>query len=83
MNATLHGALGAGFLVCALFFARFWRDTRDAFFALFTASFLCMAVEEFARIALGAIGENDVRAFVLRLVSYGLILIAIAHKNRG
>ena len=35
----LSGAISMGFLVAAVFFLRFWRDTRDELFLAFALSF--------------------------------------------
>ena len=70
-------------LVIGLFFLRFWRDTGDRFFLFFAVSFL---LEGLNRAALGSVADpNEGRPFFyfVRFLSYVLILIAIAHKNRA
>jgi hypothetical protein len=81
MNAILAGAIAMGSLVIALFFLRFWRDTRDRFFLYFALSFL---IEGLLRIytssfALGS--ESTPHHYLLRLLAYLLILWAIIEKN--
>jgi hypothetical protein len=39
MEAFLTGAIAMASAVAALFFLRFWRDTGDRLFAIFSASF--------------------------------------------
>ena len=82
MNQMLSGAIAVASLLVGLFFFRFWRQTRDRFFLYFALSFW---IEAGNRVALGlAIGanEDDALFYSIRLVAYGLILVAIWQKNR-
>lgn len=82
MELMLTGAIALGWTVAGLFFFRFWRHTRDRFFLYFAASFW---IEAFNRIALGLLVDNNETnplSYVIRLVAYALILIAIWQKNR-
>jgi len=79
----LGGMLGAGYLIAAAFFLRFWRDSRDRLFAIFAAAFLLLFVQ---RVLLGlevSLMEDEVWSYVIRLVAFLLILWAIIDKNRG
>ena len=76
------GAIAMGWLVAALFFFRFWRHTRDRFFLYFALSFL---IEAANRVALGVLwvaDEDGALFYSVRVVAYGLILLAIWQKNR-
>jgi len=82
MNQMLMGAIAVASLIVGLFFFRFWRHTRDLFFLFFALSFWTEAAN---RVALGLlVGANEDGAvfYTVRLVAYGLILLAIWHKNR-
>ena len=82
MRSVLSGALTAGFLVAALHFARFWRESRDRLFLYFAAAFVLIGTNSFA---LGlSTPQGDVRVFVygLRLAGFLLILYAIYDKNQ-
>jgi hypothetical protein len=82
MNQMLMGAIAVSSLLAGLFFMRFWRQTRDPFFLFFALSFW---IEAANRVALGLFAgadEESVLFYSVRLVSYGLILLAIWHKNR-
>jgi hypothetical protein len=82
MNQMLMGAIAVASLVVGLFFFRFWRHTRDVFFLFFALSFW---IEAANRVALGLLvgaDEDGVLFYSVRLVAYGLILLAIWHKNR-
>jgi hypothetical protein len=83
VNAVLSGAIGTASLVAALFFLRFWRSTRDRFFLYFAISF---TLEAGARLLIGATasyGEETPAFYLVRLLAYLLILVAIVDKNRG
>lgn len=82
MPQLLMGAIAAGSLLVALFFLRFWFQTRDRFFLYFAASF---GLEAGNRIALALVphaSEQEPLFYLVRLVAYGLILAAIWQKNR-
>ena len=77
------GAVSLGAFVVALFFARFWRETGDRFFAIFALAFLVYASNSVLLMVERTYGHESVVAYVVRLVSFVLILIAILDKNRG
>lgn len=81
MNQVLAGAIAMGSLLIALFFLRFWRDTRDRFFLLFALSFALEGVHRAVAGLYMAASEDTPHHYLLRLVSYLLILAAIADKN--
>ena len=69
-------------MVAALFFLRFWQDTRDRFFLLFAIAF---AIEGLNRALLGLTvvsQEHEPFFYLVRLFAFGLILVAIVDKNR-
>lgn len=68
--------------VAALFFVKFWRHTRDSFFLLFAAAF---GIDAMGRLWLGIAqisNEAEPVVYLSRLVTFGLIVIAIIQKNR-
>ena len=82
VNQVLTGAIAMASLIAALFFLRFWRATHDRFFLYFALSF---AIEAGNRVALGLwLGANEDGAlfYSVRVVAYGLIVLAIWQKNR-
>ncbi|HXF17157.1 MAG TPA: DUF5985 family protein [Burkholderiales bacterium] len=81
MTAILVGTVGTLSIVAGLFFLRFWRSTRDRFFLFFALAFF---LEGANRIALySSVGEQEHLPiyYLIRLASYGLILMAIIGKN--
>ena len=82
MPTLILGAVAMASLVAALFFLRFWRDTRDRFFLFFAVAF---CVDALGRVALGLTAgspEHEPFFYGIRLVTYGLIIAAIVDKNR-
>jgi uncharacterized membrane protein HdeD (DUF308 family) len=81
MERMLLGAISMASLIAAMFFLRFWKNTRDKFFLWFAVSF---AIEGINRAALGLSDDpNEGQPFfyVIRFLSYLLIVIAIVSKN--
>jgi hypothetical protein len=79
--AFLAGASAMGFAMAALFFLRFWRDTRDSLFLSFALSFLLLALVQ-ALLTLADIPvEERSWVYLLRLLAFLLILVAIVRKN--
>jgi hypothetical protein len=81
--AFLSGAVTLGFSTAALFFLRFWRDTRDELFLAFATAFLLLGVGQ-AILALGGIpDEQRSWVYLVRLVAFLTIILAILRKNRA
>jgi hypothetical protein len=82
MNTFLWGALAfAGFTV-GLFFLRSWRATKDRLFIIFAVAFWLMSVQWIAVAATRAIFDTQYYLYLIRLLSFVLIAIAILDKNR-
>jgi len=82
MHTMLLGSIAMAAAVAGLFFLRFWRDTRDRFFLFFAIAFFIDAISRVA-LALSKFSEETEPVFYLvRLLSFTLILIAIIDKNR-
>jgi hypothetical protein len=81
MQEMLIGAIAVASFVVGLFFFRFWRSTHDRFFLWFALSFW---IEAGNRIALGVLQGSELEPvfYLLRVVAYGLIVLAILEKNR-
>ncbi|HVY88858.1 MAG TPA: DUF5985 family protein [Hyphomonadaceae bacterium] len=75
------GFLGAGFLVCALFFLRFWARTRDQLFAAFALAFILLAIQQALTVFLGLPDEDRSWIYVLRLVAFSVLIVAVLAKN--
>ncbi|MGA8292606.1 MAG: DUF5985 family protein [Rhodoplanes sp.] len=83
MNSVILGAVAMASSIAALFFLRFWRQTRDILFLLFSLAF---AVDSVTRLALGfgnITNEHEPFVYTARFVTFILIFIAIINKNRS
>jgi hypothetical protein len=82
METFLMGAIAMGWAVAALFFLRFWRETRDRLFLMFAIAFCLLGVTRIIMaVASGAHDEHSYLYWV-RLAAYLVILVAIIDKNR-
>ena len=79
--AYFSGAVTAGYLVSALFFARFWRRTRDRLFLAFAIAFALLAFNQGLAAFLAAGDERALYGYALRVLGFILILAAIIDKN--
>ncbi len=82
MTEVASGMLVAGYLFAALFFGRFWAQSRDRLFALFAAAFVLLAVQRLALTLSGAPMEEQTVFYLLRLFAFAVIAFAILDKNR-
>lgn len=83
MTAFVSGVVFAGYCVGALFFLRFWRDTRDRLFLLFSIAFWILAAQRLALAMMDAADENRPYLYVARLIAFSIIIWAIVDKNRS
>jgi len=81
MNEFITGFASMGFLVAAGFFFRFWRESRDRLFAFFAAAFFLMTVNHPVSMFLENGNNMNVLPYVIRLLSYAIILVGIIDKN--
>ncbi|MTW09926.1 hypothetical protein GM658_04875 [Pseudoduganella eburnea] len=82
INAWLNGAIFMSAMVIALFFVRYWRHSRDTLFIYFAIAFVLEGVHRLLQ-AWPADDPDTPQYYLLRLLEYGLILVAIVKKNRG
>jgi hypothetical protein len=82
IEGFLLGVIVTCSFVAAGFFARFWLATRDLLFLGFAAAFALEGLNRMAFLLLDQPNAGDEVIYGVRLMSYLLILAAIAHKNR-
>lgn len=82
LNVFLSGACMAAFAAIGCFFLRFWSKTKDRFFLWFAVAFWFLALERVMLLIVRP--ENELRpaVFLIRLVCFILIGIAVYDKNR-
>jgi hypothetical protein len=84
MEQFMMGAIAMASVIVAIFFLRFWRDTGDRLFAMFSLSFFLLGL---TRVGLAmspepTFAEGHTHWYWARLAAFILILVAIADKNR-
>jgi uncharacterized membrane protein HdeD (DUF308 family) len=82
MNQLLLGAIAMANLTIGLSFLRFWKKTRDRFFLFFAVAFSLEGVNRVMLALSQGSSENEPIIYLVRLLSFVLILIAIIDKNR-
>ncbi|MCS0580216.1 DUF5985 family protein [Massilia pinisoli] len=81
MSDLFSGAIAMASFIIALFFLRFWRDSRDRFFLYFALSFGIEGVHRIVSALSYDDNEDSPLHYLVRLLAYGLILWAILEKN--
>jgi hypothetical protein len=76
------GAITTLAFTAGLFFLRFWRLSGDRFFAFFAVAFWSLGVTW--ALLVGRVPEDEYLPYfyLLRLVAFLLILVAVVDKNR-
>ena len=82
LQGFLLGVVVTASSVIGAYFLKFWRQTRDDLFLAFGISFLIEAVNRASVLFLDSPHEGSAAIYVIRLLSYVLILAAIVNKNR-
>jgi RsiW-degrading membrane proteinase PrsW (M82 family) len=84
LSHFLDGAMVAFCLGIAAFQIKFWRRTSDRLFLGFAVSFLLMAVNRSAlTAATTTASESTTYLYLIRLVAFVIIIVAIVDKNRS
>ncbi|MFP2912064.1 DUF5985 family protein [Pyxidicoccus sp. 3LFB2] len=83
IRPLLNGATAMAWLACALFFLRFWKQSRDRLFGFFALAFSLLACNAVAGAMLYTDDERRHYIYVVRLFAFLLILYAIWDKNRA
>lgn len=83
MNEVLSGLIVAGYIVCGLFFLKFWRRTADRLFLTFGIAFWALAAQRLLLVTLAHVTGAEIYIYLFRLLAFSLILLAIIDKNRG
>jgi hypothetical protein len=79
----LSGAVALAFLICGLFFLRFWRRTREELFLAFALAFALLGVGQTVLALANIPTEERGSLYLIRLTAFLLILFAIYRKNRA
>jgi hypothetical protein len=82
IDGFLLGVIVMSEVVAAAYFFKFWRQTRDRLFLAFAAAFLIEVVNRGSILFIDDPAAGNPVIYTVRLLSYLLILAAIADKNR-
>lgn len=82
MSELFIGAIATAFFIAGLFFLRFWKTTQDRFFLFFALSFLIECANRISLVLYFGLEEESPHYYLIRLVAYGFIIIAILEKNK-
>lgn len=87
MAVFLAGIACAAFGASGVFFLKFWRASRDPFFLYFSLACWLLAIERCAIVALDRTpseisSESGIWVYLVRLVSFVVILVGVIKKNR-
>lgn len=80
--AFLFGALTVLCFTAGLFFLRYWRASGDRFFAFFVVAFWALGTNWLLMVGRHPTDEYLPYFYLLRLLAFLLILVAIVDKNR-
>ena len=83
LNAFLAGSVVLGFLVCGLFFLRYWHRTRDELFLWFSIAFVLLAIGQTILTLADVTTEERGALYLIRLTAFLVILFAVYRKNRA
>ena len=82
IEGFLLGVIVTASLTAAGFFWRFWRQTRDSLFLAFAAAFFIEGLNRTAFLFIDKPNEGSPIIYIVRLLTYLLLLGAIVAKNR-
>lgn len=82
MTHFVAGTLVMGYVVAAMFFGRFWRESRDRLFLFFAAGFALLAIQRATLAVAYLLPVPLTTHYLLRLAAFVVILAGILDKNR-
>ena len=78
----IQGAVAMGCVIAAVFFVRFWNQSRDRLFLWFACAFGLISISYVLLGTITVATEWRVYVFVVRLIAFCLILYGIFENNR-
>jgi len=81
MEKFLGGAIAMRFVIAGLPFLRFWKETRDPLFTAYALAFFVLAGNLVLLTIIGQGRECATSLYLVRLLAFVIILIAIVDKN--
>jgi hypothetical protein len=81
MIEMLSGALLFAYFIAGIHFSRFWKRTGDRLFAHFAVAFWLLALNQLATSIPAVVNETGGWEYLLRVLGFIVILVAIIDKN--
>jgi hypothetical protein len=81
MSVFLLGATSMAAAVAGLLFLRMWRESRDRLYVMFAGAFWLEALARAGLLLAQDPSEADPARYLVRVVAYGMIIVAIIDKN--
>jgi len=75
------GIIVMGYAIGALFFFRFWRESRDRLFLMFGIAFAVLGLQQLLYGLTDEASESPVLLYLIRLIAFVIILAGILDKN--
>lgn len=82
MQSFLAGMTTMGFLVVSLLFIRYWSRSHDGIFGWFALAFFLLALNQGLPVVFDFAREEQSWVYMLRLLAFAVIIVAIVRKNR-
>ena len=77
----INGLVTMGYATSGLFFAKFWRGSRDPLFMIFAIAFWLLTANQLVVTLLNVPREEQSWAYLLRLAAFTLLALGIIYKN--
>jgi hypothetical protein len=89
-KAFLSGVSMITLAFCGVFFLKFWKTSKDKFFLFFSVACWLLSLERIVLFFVEAtnhptgndLAESGAWVYLIRLLAFALILVAIIEKNR-
>jgi hypothetical protein len=83
LQGFLLGIIVTASLTAAVFFLKFWHQTRDPLFASFAAAFAIEGLNRVGFLFVAQPNEGGAVIYVVRLFAFVIIVLAIIRKNHA
>ncbi len=82
IEGFLNGVIATASVASAVFFLRFWRDSRDFLFMAFALAFFIEGLNRATILFVDHPSEGTPRVYIVRCIAFLIILGGIVNKNR-
>ena len=82
LNDFLTGIAVCGCWGAAVFFLRYWRETRDRLFVLFAIGLFMLSLNWVALVIIHPVAETQHYFYIIRLIAFACLIAGVWDKNR-